>query len=67
MDTTCIVNFFVRKDLEQTIVADSFMVVANYQRINKLDSTILLSLEKGPPEAMDVRIALPQVRIKYND
>lgn len=66
-DTICTLRFIVRKDLEATMAADSFSIVANYFMINKIDSTLLLSIEKTPPNAIDVRIDQPQVRIIYNE
>lgn len=66
-DTTCTVRFVIRKDLEATVVADSFLVVADYQMINKLDSTLVLSIKNSYPETVDVRIDQPQVRIRYNE
>ena len=66
-DTTCLVQFLVRKDLEESIVADSFSVVANYALINQTDSTLLLKIEKNPPEILDTRITHPQVRLIYNE
>lgn len=66
-DTVCTVRFLVRKDLEPTVVADSFMVIANYTEINKLDSTLILRIQKIPPEVLDVLIALPQVQLSYEE
>jgi hypothetical protein len=66
-DSLCTVQFLIRKDLEATIVADSFTVIADYLMVNKLDSTLLLNLENSPPQALDVRLALPQVRVNYNE
>jgi hypothetical protein len=66
-DSTCTIKFFARKDLESMITADSFLVIANFLRINNLDSTLLLNIENTPPEAVDVRLELPQVRVLYNE
>lgn len=64
-DSLCTVQFTVQKNLEQTVLADSFRVVANYSFTNPLDSTIRLDITDMPPEALDVRLAQPQVRLKY--
>lgn len=64
-DTVCTVQFLVRKDLEPTVVADSFMIAANFTEINKLDSTLILRIEKIPSNVLDVLIALPQVPLSY--
>ena len=66
-DTICPIRFVVRKDYEPAVVADSFKVVANFANINKLDSTLLLSIQKIPPEVSDVLIALPQVQLSYDE
>ena len=66
-DTTCTVQFLVRKDLEATIVADSFMIAANFTQINKLDSTLVLKIQKTPLEVLDVLIAHPQVQLSYEE
>jgi hypothetical protein len=66
-DTICTVQFLVRKDLEPTIVADSFNIIANFTEINKLDSTLILKIQKIPPEVLDVLIALPQVQLSYEE
>jgi hypothetical protein len=66
-DTVCTVQFIVRKDLEPTVVADSFMVAANFTEINKLDSTLILRIQKIPPDVLDVLIALPQVPLSYEE
>ena len=66
-DTTCTVQFLVRKDLEATIVADSFMIAANFTQINKLDSTLVLRIQKTPLEVLDVLIAHPQVQLSYEE
>ena len=66
-DTTCTVQFIVRKDLEPTIVADSFMISANYTEINNLDSTLILRIQKIPPQVLDVLIALPHVPLSYEE
>jgi hypothetical protein len=67
IDTICTVRFTVRKDLEATIVADSFQVSANFVEINKLDSTLILRIKKFPPEAIELLIALPQVLLNYDE
>jgi hypothetical protein len=67
MDTVCTVQFIVRKDLEPTVVADSFMVAANFAEINKLDSTLILRIQKIPPDVLDVLITLPQVPLSYEE
>ncbi|MEN8250430.1 MAG: hypothetical protein ABFS32_15960 [Bacteroidota bacterium] len=66
-DSVCTVQYWVRKDFEELIAADSFMIVANYAMVNELDSTIMLGIEKSPPEATNMRLAHPQVRLQYND
>jgi len=66
-DTTCTVQFVVRKDLEPSVVADSFMISANYTEINNLDSTLILKIQKIPPDVLDVLIALPQVPLSYEE
>ena len=66
-DTICTVQFRVRKDLEPTIVADSFNIIASFTEINNLDSTLILKIQKIPPEVLDVLIALPQVQLSYEE
>jgi hypothetical protein len=66
-DTTCTVQFIVRKDLEPSVVADSFMISANYNEINNLDSTLILRIQKIPPQVLDVLIALPHVPLSYEE
>jgi hypothetical protein len=66
-DTICTVQFRVRKDLEPTIVADSFNIIASFTEINNLDSTLILKIQKIPPEVLDVLIALPQVQLDYEE
>jgi hypothetical protein len=65
IDSLCTVQFTVQKNLEQTVVADSFRIVANYSFTNSLDSTIMLDITGIPPEALDVRLVQPQVRLQY--
>ena len=65
IDSLCTVQFTVQKNLEQTIVADSFKIEANYSFANPLDSTIMLDITGIPPEAINVRLVQPQVRLKY--
>lgn len=66
-DSICTVQFLIRRDFMEMVVADSFTVVAKYALINELDSTILLGIEKSPPEAINVRLAHPQVRLHYHE
>ena len=66
-DTTCTVQFVVRRDQEQTIVADSFNIIADYNMVNNADSTIFLKVVKAPANVLEVRIASPQVRVTFND
>ena len=66
-DSTCQVQFLVRKDTEELIVADSFHIIADYALINQVDSTLLLSIEKVPLNIIDSRISNPQVRVIYNE
>jgi len=66
-DTLCTVKFLVRKDREAEVVADSFKIIANYLLLNKQDSSLLLSVEKSPLEAINVRLALPQIRLNYDE
>ena len=66
-DTICTVQFRVRKDLEPTIVADSFNIIASFTEINNLDSTLILKIQKIPPEVLNVLIALPQVQLDYDE
>jgi len=67
VDTVCTVRFLVRKDLEPTIVADSFKISANFAEINNQDSTLILRIQKFPPEVLDLLITLPQVPLNYED
>jgi len=67
IDTTCVVQFKVQKDLESIVVADSFMVVADYRRFNKSDTSLILRVQNYQPEAKDIIITYPQVRLKYNE
>ena len=64
-DSLCIVQFTIQKNIEQTIIADSFKIVANFRITNPLDSTILLDIINVPPEVLDARLVQPQVRLKY--
>ena len=66
-DTICTVQFIVRKDLEPSVVADSFMISANYTEIDNLDSTLILRIQKIPPQVLDVLIALPHVPLSYEE
>ena len=66
-DTNCMVEFTVRRDLEPTVVADSFKISADYNLLNTADSTLLLRLESVPVEVLDTRITHPQVRVNYNE
>lgn len=66
-DTTCTVQFLVEKDLEPMVLADSFKVVADYRRFNKADTSLILRLRNQQPEAKDVIITFPQVRLQYNE
>ena len=66
-DTTCTVQFVVRQDQAETVVADSFNIVADFNLLNMVDSTLLLKVNKVPQEALETRIASPQVRVLYND
>lgn len=66
-DTTCTVQFIVRRDQEQTVVADSFNIIADYTLINTNDSTMVLRIAKVPPEALEARIMNPQVRVNYDE
>jgi hypothetical protein len=66
-DTMCTVQFMVRKDIEATIVADSFKVVANFTEINKLDSSLTLKIQQLPADITDVALVLPQVQLSYEN
>jgi hypothetical protein len=66
-DTMCTVRFLVRKDIEPTIVADSFKVVANFAEINKLDSSLILKIQRSPPEILEVFLEVPQVELSYEN
>lgn len=66
-DSLCTVEFLVRRDFEEQVLADSFRVVANYTLINEPDSTLILDIEKTPPEVFNVRLTLPQIRLYYNE
>jgi hypothetical protein len=65
VDSICTIQFTVQKDIEQSVVADSFKIIANYSLANPLDSTIILNITNVPPEALDARLVQPQVRLKY--
>ena len=66
-DTLCTVQFLVRKDLEQAIVADSFKIEANFTEVDSRDSTLILRIQKTPPQVLEVLIALPQVQLTYEE
>ena len=66
-DSICTVQFLVRKDQEEGIVTDSFKIEANFTEINERDSTLILRIQKIPPEALEVLIALPQVQLTYEE
>ena len=66
-DTICTVQFLVRKDQEQGIVADSFNIEANFAEINARDSTLILKVQKIPLEILEVLIVLPQVQLTYEE
>ena len=66
-DTLCTVQFLVRKDQEQAIVADSFKIEANFTELDSRDSTLILRIQKTPPQALEVLIALPQVQLTYEE
>jgi len=65
-DSLCKIQFLVRKDLEPMVSADSFRVVADFSRASMLDSTLMLDIENIPPEALEVRLVQPQVRLLFN-
>lgn len=67
IDTTCVVQFVVRRDVESTIVADSFSIIADFNLINKTDSSLMLRAVTAPPNVLETRVANPQVRVRYND
>ena len=64
-DSVGIVQYTVRKDLEQEVIADSIKIIADFTLINPLDSTLVLTIEKYPPEISGVHLALPQVKVQY--
>lgn len=66
-DTLCTVEFIVRSDLEESIVADSFLVSADYSRTNRNDTTLLLKLIKVPPQVLEAKIKEPQVKVMHNE
>lgn len=66
-DSTCTVEFVVRRDIEKSVVADSFKIIADYNLLNKADSTLILNVNRTPPDVREARITNPQVRVKYNE
>ncbi len=64
-DSTCTVEYLVRRDRQEEVVADSFRVVADYALFNPLDSTILLQIQKTHPLAIEARLTHPQVKLLF--
>ena len=65
VDTTANIIYTVKVEDEALIVADSFMIVANYNSFNPTDSTLMLSVLKQPDNVHDLRLEYPQVRVTY--
>jgi len=66
VDTLCTILFLVRKDLEPTVSADSFRIIADFNNASLLDSTLMLDINSYPKDIIDVRLAHPQLRLQYS-
>ena len=66
-DSTVNIVFSTLLRTEALVVADSFLVVADYNNFNPNDSTILISIRKLPDNLHDVRLEHPQTRVIHNE
>ena len=64
-DTAVGVLFNIPLETESTLTADNFLVVADYNNFNPVDSTILISIVEQPDFVTDVRLEHPQTRVTY--
>ena len=67
VDTLCTILFLVRKDLEPTVRADSFRIIADFNNASLLDSTLMLEINSYPKDIIDVRLAHPQLRLQFSN
>lgn len=66
-DSMVNVLFSTQFDSESLVPADSFQVVADYNKFNPNDSTILISIKKHPENLQDVRLEHPQTKVIHNE
>ena len=64
-ELTTQITYTYQEDIPVTVDPFSFSVLADYNSINPLDSTLLLTLENYPDSIYDVRLSFPQVKVRY--
>ncbi len=66
-DSLVTVHYTIQEDLKDLAVLDSLSIIADFKAINKVDSTITLSLKSQSLYVIDPYFAFPQVKVYYNE
>ena len=66
-DSTITVAYLVQENLADSVQNDMFYVEANFNDINKADSTLNLSLTTTSPLIIEPYFNYPQVKVYYNE
>jgi len=66
-DSLITVHYLIQEDFKDSLFRDSLFVVADFDAINKADSTITLFLQSKGKYIIDPYVNFPQVKVYYNE
>ena len=66
-DSLITLHYTIQENLQDSITSDSLTVIADFNSINKADSTLTLSLKSNGKYALDPYFSFPQVKVYYNE
>ncbi len=57
------VSYWLRRDESKVVQPEDFRLVADFNVLNKADSTITIRLEQRPPFVSDIRVNRANIRV----
>ncbi|VAW29382.1 hypothetical protein MNBD_BACTEROID06-193 [hydrothermal vent metagenome] len=66
-DSLITVRYLIQEDFKDSLFRDSLIVIADFNSINKADSTLALLLQSKGKYVIDPYFNFPQVKVYYNE
>ncbi len=66
-DSLITVHYLIQEDFKDSLFRDSLIVIADFNSINKADSTLALLLQSKGKYIIDPYFNFPQVKVYYNE